>query len=102
MGKVIYTFPVADVCGKIDRNSKVAFAHRGDTKYTMLCGKRSTPFSQLELDRQLKFKNAVAATRQRMLDPDQSLLDQIAFSQQSKYKTLYRYVFNQVYASLDA
>ena len=94
MGKVTYEYPVKDICGKIGKNATVGFAHRGDTKYTVRYGKRSTPVGSAELAHRNKFSAAVKATRQRMLDSQQNAADKVAFAQQTKYKTLYQYVFN--------
>ena len=94
MGKVTYEYPVKDICGKIGKNATVGFAHRGDTKYTVRYGKRSTPVGSAELAHRQKFSAAVKATRERMLDSQQNAADKIAFAQQTKYKTLYQYVFN--------
>ena len=95
MGKVTYMFPVADVCGKIDKTSRVVFAHRGNTKYTMMQGTRTTPVTEDELARQEKFASVVTRTRARLLDPTKMAADQAAFAAQTKYKSLYQYVFNQ-------
>ena len=100
MGKVTYEYPVKDICGKIGKNATVGFAHRGDTKYTVRYGKRSTPVGAAELAHRNKFSAAVKATRQRMLDSQQNAADKIAFAQQTKYKTLYQYVFNSEMAKL--
>ena len=100
MGKVTYEYPVKDICGKIGKNATVGFAHRGDTKYTVRYGQRSTPASGAELAHRNKFSAAVKATRQRMLDSQQNAADKIAFAQQTKYKTLYQYVFNSEMAKL--
>ena len=94
MGKVTYEYPVKDICGKIDKNATVGFAHRGNTKYTVRYGKRSTPVGSAEQAHRNKFSAAVKATRQRMLDSQQNAADKVAFAQQTKYKTLYQYVFN--------
>ena len=94
MGKVTYEYPIADICGKIGKNATVGFAHRGDTKYTVRYGQRSTPVSSAEQAHRNKFSAAVKATRQRMLDSQQNAADKVAFAQQTKYKTLYQYVFN--------
>ena len=94
MGKVTYEYPVKDICGKIGKNATVGFAHRGDTKYTVRYGKRSTPAGAAELAHRQKFSAAVKATRERMLDSQQNAADKIAFAHQTKYKTLYQYVFN--------
>ena len=100
MGKVTYEYPVKDICGKIGKNATVGFAHRGDTKYTVRYGQRSTPAGQAELAHRQKFSAAVKATRQRMLDSQQNAADKVAFAQQTKYKTLYQYVFNDEMAKL--
>ena len=100
MGKVTYEYPVKDICGKIGKKATVGFAHRGDTKYTVRYGQRSTPASGAELAHRNKFSAAVKATRQRMLDSQQNAADKVAFAQQTKYKTLYQYVFNSEMAKL--
>ena len=100
MGKVTYEYPVKDICGKIGKNATVGFAHRGDTKYTVRYGKRSTPVGSAEQAHRNKFSAAVKATRQRMLDSQQNAADKVAFAQQTKYKTLYQYVFNSEMAKL--
>ena len=100
MGKVTYEYPVKDICGKIGKKATVGFAHRGNTKYTVRYGKRSTPVGGAEQAHRNKFSAAVKATRQRMLDSQQNAADKIAFAQQTKYKTLYQYVFNSEMAKL--
>ena len=100
MGKVTYEYPVKDICGKIGKNATVGFAHRGDTKYTVRYGKRSTPVGSAEQAHRNKFSAAVKATRQRLLDSQQNAADKVAFAQQTKYKTLYQYVFNSEMAKL--
>mgnify|MGYP003437311806 FL=1 len=100
MGKVTYEYPVKDICGKIGKKATVGFAHRGDTKYTVRYGKRSTPVGSAEQAHRNKFSAAVKATRQRMLDSQQNAADKVAFAQQTKYKTLYQYVFNSEMAKL--
>ena len=94
MGKVTYEYPIADICGKIGKNATMGFAHRGNTKYTVRYGKRSTPVGSAEQAHRNKFSAAVKATRQRMLDSQENAADKVAFAQQTKYKTLYQYVFN--------
>ena len=100
MGKVTSEYPIADICGKIGKNATMGFAHRGNTKYTVRYGKRSTPVGSAEQAHRNKFSAAVKATRQRMLDSQQNVADKIAFAQQTKYKTLYQYVFNDEMAKL--
>ena len=95
MAKVKFMYPVADVCGKIDKSSRVIFAHRGNSKYTMYQGTRTTPVTANELAQRSKFAEVVKNTRARMQDPTQLAADQIAFAAQSECKTLYQYVFKQ-------
>ena len=100
MGKVTYEYPIKDICGKIGKNATVGFAHRGDTKYTVKYGTRTTPVTANEQTQRNKFKTAVTATRARMQDPEKYAQDLAAFQAQSKYKTLYQYVFNDEMSKL--
>ena len=104
MAKVEYVAPVDAVHGKLSKGDKYGFARRKKPNnngerpnFTFVHTKRTTPVTQDELLRREKFKQACNATRERLNNPDQSLTDQIAFTQQTKYKTLYAYVFNQCY-----
>ena len=76
--------------------------HSVFNRYQVRTRPRSNAYSQDEQQRWKIFSDVVKATRQRMQDPDQSLADQIAYSQQTKYKSLYAYVFNQEYAKKKA
>ena len=100
MGKVTYEYPIKDICGKIGKDATVGFAHRGDTKYTVRYGKRSTPVTDTEKQWRNVFKSAVQATRVRLQDPEKALQDQQAFAAQTKYKTLYQYVLNAELAKM--
>lgn len=97
MAKVEYAFPVEKIHGKIAKNHKIGFAHRVASKlnYTQSYSKRSTAYSQDEIDHQTKFAAVAAAVRERLADPTKKTQDQIAFKEQSKYKTLRQYVWNQ-------
>ena len=104
MAKVEYVAPVDAVHGKLSKGDKYGFARRKKANnagerpnFTFVHTKRTTPVSQEELNRRNAFKQAAIATRERLVDPDQSLMDQIAFTQQTKYKTIYAYVFNKLY-----
>ena len=104
MAQVEYAFPVDKVHGRISKSHKVGFAHRTQSKinYTTSYGKRTTPYSQDELDHQEKFKAVSASTRARMKDPTKVMKDQAAFKEQSKYKTFYHYVFRQEWEAYEA
>ena len=104
MAQVDYIAPVEAVHGKLAKTDRIGFARRKKQNnngerpnYTFLHTKRSSLPSQDELDRRKRFGQVANATRQRLNDPDQSLMDQIAFAQQTQFKTLYAYVFNQEY-----
>ena len=108
MAKVEYVAPVDAVHGKLSKGDKYGFARRKKPNnngerpnFTFVHTKRTTPVSQEELNRRNAFKQAAIATRERLNDPDQSLTDQIAFAQQTKYKTIYDYVFNQCYKATE-
>ena len=58
-------------------------------------GKRTTAVTQTEMDHRAKFAAVCIATNDRLIDPEQMPIDQMAFKAQSKYKTLRQYVFNQ-------
>ena len=72
--------------------------HSVFNRYQVRSNPRKSDPKQEELNRRKNFGEVVKATRARMLDPDQSLADMIAFEKQTKYKTLYAYVFNQEWA----
>lgn len=109
--RLVCVMPVEAIIGKIaPADEKVSESNpgfkcfvgyqRGNgifNRYQVKKNPRRKDYAQNELDLQTKFTKVVKATRQRLNDPDKSLQDMIAFSNQSKYKTLYSYVFNQEY-----
>ena len=56
---------------------------------------KNHPYTEKELQHRAKFAAVCSATRSRMADPSQAAADMAAFKAQTKYKTLYRYVFRQ-------
>ena len=104
MAKVEYAFPVEKIHGKVAKNHKIGFAHRAASKlnYTQSYGKRSTKYSQAEIDHQTMFGAVAKAVNARLADPNQAPLDQMAFKEQSKYKTLRQYVWHLVQAEYEA
>jgi hypothetical protein len=103
MAKVEYSFPVDKVHGKVGKKHKIGFAHLTSTgkNFTVYYGKRSTPLKQSELDQQAKFKAVCAAARERMIDPNFIDIDQLNFTRQTKYKTLWGYVFKLCWDSYE-
>ena len=104
MAKVEYAFPVETIHGKVAKSHKIGFAHRAASKlnYTQSYGKRKTKYSQAEIDHQTMFGAVAKAVNARLADPNQAPLDQMAFKEQSKYKTLRQYVWHLVQAEYEA
>lgn len=104
MAKVEFIAPVEAVHGKLSKADRYGFAKRKQQNgagervaYTFRHTRPTATPSQEVLVQRTKFATAVKATRERLNDPDRSLADMIAFAQQTKYKTIYSYVFNQEY-----
>lgn len=57
--------------------------------------------AQAAATRQAKFKAVAQSTRERMQDPNKRLVDAAAFKQQTKYATLYGYVFSLEWLAFD-
>ena len=100
MAKVDYTYPIEALHGKVKKPHTVGFAERKETgaKYPQTYTHTLTAPSEAQSEVQQKFAAAVKAARVRMADASKQAADLIAFKKQSKYKTLYGYVFSQVYA----
>ena len=64
--------------------------------------KRSTPFTQEDLARQLRFRTVSAAVAARMKDPAKMIQDQAAFNAQTTYKTMKSYIWALEKAAYDA
>ena len=104
MAKVEYSFPVDKIHCKIAKDHKVGFAHRTASKlnYTTTYGKRTTPVTQAETQWRSMFAQISSATHERMADTEQMKVDQLAFREQTKYKTLYQFVWNEVRKDLES
>ena len=101
-GSIFYLAPVENASGKIFGKKQVFVAVRRvwgkRKKGCSVTGERDLknhPFTEKELMHRAKFAAVCAATRSRMADPSQAAADMMAFKAQTKYKTLYRYVFRQ-------
>ena len=99
MAKIDYSFPVETVHGKISKKHKIGFAHRtaSGVNYSTAYGKRRTKPSTAEIANREKFKNVAQAAQARLINPEYIQQDQASFSKQTKYTTLWVYVFNEVY-----
>ena len=101
MAQIDYAFPVETVHGKISKKHKIGFAHRtaSGVNYSTAYGKRRTKPSTAEIANREKFKAVAQAAQARLINPEYIQRDQMGFSKQSKYSTLWGYVFNEVYQS---
>ena len=101
MAKYVPIEMVKSYSGKICEHSDVYFAKKGNTLYTgKICNPRTKPFSEQELARQTKFRQAIAAVN--ALTAEQQTAYAAAFKNQSKYGTLRGYMFAQEYAKIGA
>ncbi len=101
MAKYVPIEMVKSYSGKICEHSDVYFAKKGNTLYTgKICNPRTKPFSEQELARQTKFRQAIAAVN--ALTAEQKTAYATAFKNQSKYGTLRGYMFAQEYARLSS
>ena len=99
MAKYVPIEMVKSYSGKICEHSDVYFAKKGNTLYTgKICNPRTKPFSEQELARQTKFRQAIAAVN--ALTVEQKTAYATAFKNQSKYGSLRGYMFAQEYAKL--
>ena len=101
MAKYVPIEMVKSYSGKICEHSDVYFAKKGNTLYTgKICNPRTKPFSEQELARQTKFRQAIAAVN--ALTVEQKTAYATAFKNQSKYGTLRGYMFAQEYEKIGA
>ena len=98
MAQVVFEDPIHHISGKISKKYRTCYNYRkrSDRKYTSVHGDRTTPVSATELAWRQTFADICAATRDRMMDPNYIAMDQVGFRRQTKYGTLYQYVWNVV------
>ena len=101
-GTINYLAPVDNASGKIfGKKEKFVAVTRNWGNRRRGCsatGQRDMknhPVTQKELDHRKKFGIVSIATTNRLADAEQMPIDQMAFKNQTKYKTLRQYVFNQ-------
>ena len=96
MAQVVYEDPIHHLSGKISKKYRTCYNYRkrSDRKYTSVHGDRTTPVSEAELTWRQTFKEICQATLDRLANPTYMPIDQVGFRNQTKYKTLYQYVWN--------
>ena len=101
MSKYSMEAPFDSFRGKVCKHTKIIYKKLRQTNYTsQICNPRTKPFTAAELARQNKFKQAAAATKTLLADATQRAEAETAFKAQSKYQTLYGFVFAEQYAQL--
>ena len=101
MSKINLEAPFQSFRGKICKHSKIIFAQRGQTQYTsQICNPRTKAYSEEEIARQGKFKQAVVNANAALADSTQKATYEEAFGKQSKHKTLRGYVIAKEYEKL--
>lgn len=112
--RMVCVMPIEAVVGKMAPNDQkvsrnnagfkcfVGYQRSGSVfnRYQVKAKWRTSPMGAAETAVQNKFKACVKATRARLLDAQQSAADKVAFAQQTRYKTLYQFVFNSEWAKL--
>ena len=100
-GKITYIAPVEKASGKIfgKKSRFVAVTRKkGIINGCAVTGVRSTPVTILEMKRRKKFADVSTATRARLISPSQAANDKAAYAAvKDQYKSLYHYVFRQVW-----
>lgn len=100
MSKIIPFDLIKSMHGKVCSHSDTYFAERFNTQYTgKICNPRTTPYTQEELDRQAKFKQAHTAAVTRKADSAHQADDMAKFKGQKKYKTLLGFLMATAYAN---
>ena len=104
MATVVFEDPIHHISGKISKKYRTCYNYRkqSDRKYTSVYGERTTPVSEKERAWRDTFAQICAATRERMMDPIYIAQDQVAFRNQTKYKTLYQYIWHLMRAEIEA
>ena len=97
-GTINYLAPVDNASGKIfGKKERFVAVRRLTGKRQRGCavtGTRTSAVTDKESAWRAKFAEICAATRERMEDPTYISADQAAFKKQTKYKSLYQFVWN--------
>ena len=101
MSQIKLEAPFTSFHGKICKHSDIIFKEMYGNQFTsQICNPRTKPFSEAELARQEKFRQAATATKTALNDPSTRATYEAEFKAQNKYKSLYGYVLAKEYAKL--
>ena len=105
-----YIRPVEALHGKLKKSDKVGFAKRkkSGTKFTVTRDDWRMPIESIDpskrgavLAHRAKFRAVAQLARLRMADPSKRQLDEAAFKAQTKYTTLFGYIFHDEWMSYE-
>ena len=101
MSKISLEAPFTGFRGKVCKHTQIIYKKLRQTNFTsQICNPRTKPFTEAELARQAKFKQAAAAVKLILNDDTQRATAEAEFKAQSKYQTLYGYLHAREYAKL--
>ena len=101
MARVSYIRPIESLHGKLGRKDEVGYAMRTKSlfKFTVTRNDWSMHYSPEKhgqvLAHQAKFKAVAQLARLRMMDANHRMQDEVAWKAQSKYSTLFGYLFHE-------
>ncbi len=110
MARIKTIRPIDNISGKLKKSDKVGFAVRKKTakNFTVYREDWSQPLEKIDPSKQaavraqrLKFKTVATSAHERMVDPNKRQMDQAAFAAQSKYTTLFGYLFHLEWESYE-
>ena len=107
MAKIKTIRPIESISGKLKKSDKVGFAVRKATAKNFTVTRDDwkqhiSPAKQAAvLAQQAKFRAVSQLAHLRMKDPNKRLLDEAAFKAQSKYSTLFGYIFHDEWLSYE-
>ena len=99
MAKLEWKTPIEAVHGKLysgfgAAKRKSANASGEQPNFSVMYGKRSTPYSQAEIDYQTKWGAIARMVALRRTNQQQKIADQAAFKAQTEYKTLTTFLWH--------
>ena len=102
MSRYKLSSPIRELHGKLCSHDDVIYMERYGTRYTSkICFPRTRPYSEAELARQSKFKQACEAAHAALADAELRASAELRFKKQRKYKTLIGMVVSEEYKKIN-
>ena len=107
MARIKTIRPIESISGKLKKSDNVSFSLRKATKKNFTVTRdnwtntiSAAKIASVRAHRQ-KFAAVGALARDRMADPTKRAVDEVAFKAQSKYTTLFGYLFHEEWMSYE-